>query len=107
MNATVLILVLVLVHGAVALLLFTYQKRLVVFYRFYLPSFLIAWIGYIAYEGVYIPRNCTGECNIRVDLLLIYPYLAFVSGCTIAYFILSRRASGGANQQPVKGEHES
>lgn len=99
MNATVVVLLLIMVHCAIAVLLFTFQKRLVMFYWFYLPSFLIAWIGYIAYEGVYIPRNCTGECNIRVDLLLIYPYLAFVSVCTIAYFVLSRRAGGGAKHQ--------
>jgi hypothetical protein len=102
MNATVLVLMLVVTHGAISVLLLTLQKRLVMFYWFYLPSFLIAWIGYIAYEGVYIPRNCTGECNIRVDLLLIYPYLAFVSICTIAYFVLSRRAQRRRESQVGK-----
>lgn len=52
----------------------------------YVPSLLVAWVGYIGYETIYIPRNCTGECNIRVDLLVIYPYLAFVTICAIAYF---------------------
>ena len=96
MNAAVLVLLLVMLHGVLSVLLFTFNKSVAIFYWFYLPSFLIAWIGYIAYEGVYIPRNCTGECNIRVDLLFIYPYLAFVSVCTIAYFVLSHRANGGA-----------
>ena len=98
MNATVLVLVLVMFHGALSVLLFTFKKSFAIFYWFHLPSFLIAWVGYIAYEGVYIPRNCTGECNIRVDLLLIYPYLAFVSACTIAYFALSHRARGAAKR---------
>ena len=65
---------------------FTMPKDSRVSWFFYLPSVLIAWAGYAAYEGIYIPRNCTGECNIRVDLLLIYPYLAFVTICAIAYF---------------------
>ncbi len=96
MNAAVLVLMVVMAHGSLLVLLFTFRKTVAIFYRFYLPSFLVAWIGYIVYEGVYIPRHCTGECNIRVDLLLIYPYLVFVSICTIAYFVLSHRASGGA-----------
>lgn len=90
---TILLLMLVTIHGALLLLLFTFRKRPAMFYRFYLPSLLFAWIGYLVYEGVYIPRSCTGECSIRVDLLLIFPYLAFVSVCALAYFVLSRRAS--------------
>ena len=94
MNATVLVLMLVMTQGVLSLVLFTLPKRMAVFYGFYLPSVLVAWIGYILYEGVYIPRNCTGECNIRVDLLFIYPFLAFVTICTIVYFVMTRRASG-------------
>ena len=98
MNATVLVLMVAMFHAVMSVLLFTYRKSLALFYWFFLPTFLMAWIGYFLYEGVYIPRHCTGECNIRVDLVLIYPYLAFVSICTIAYFVLSRRA-GGADRQ--------
>jgi hypothetical protein len=36
-----------------------------------------AWALYCAYEYLMYARIlCTGECNIRVDLLLIYPALA-------------------------------
>jgi hypothetical protein len=40
----------------------------------------IAWGGYAVYEWMMKLRIlCTGECNIRVDLLLIYPILAVIS----------------------------
>lgn len=42
-----------------------------------LPYFTAAlWFLYGIYEGLMYARIlCTGECNIRVDLLLIYPIL--------------------------------
>jgi hypothetical protein len=39
-----------------------------------------AWLAYSAYETAMRVRwLCTGECNIRVDLLLIYPLLLVIS----------------------------
>jgi hypothetical protein len=36
----------------------------------------IAWLAYVPYEyGMKLRLLCSGECNIRVDLLLIYPFL--------------------------------
>jgi hypothetical protein len=36
----------------------------------------IAWVVYAAYEYLMLKRVlCSGDCNIRVDLLLIYPLL--------------------------------
>ncbi len=36
----------------------------------------VAWVGYAAYEYLMLARVlCKGDCNIRVDLLLIYPLL--------------------------------
>ena len=36
----------------------------------------VAWAGYAGYEYLMLMRVlCTGECNIRVDLLLVYPLL--------------------------------
>jgi hypothetical protein len=36
----------------------------------------VAWLLYAAYEtGMQQRWLCSGECNIRVDLLLIYPAL--------------------------------
>ena len=40
----------------------------------------VAWLAYAGYETAMRLRwLCTGECNIRVDLLLIYPILLVVS----------------------------
>jgi hypothetical protein len=40
----------------------------------------IAWLSYAAYETAMARRIlCSGECDIRVDLLLIYPLLIAVS----------------------------
>jgi hypothetical protein len=40
----------------------------------------LAWGGYGVYELLMKARVlCSGECNIRVDLLLIYPLLLAVS----------------------------
>jgi hypothetical protein len=40
----------------------------------------IAWLAYSPYElGMKWRVLCSGECNIRVDLLLLYPILAFLS----------------------------
>lgn len=39
-----------------------------------------SWGVYAAYESLMLTRVlCSGECNIRVDLLLIYPFLLVVS----------------------------
>lgn len=49
------------------------------------------WAIYAAYElGIQARLLCSGECNIRVDLLLIYPALFLLS--LIALFLaLARR----------------
>ena len=40
----------------------------------------LAWVLYSLYEyGMHRRWLCSGECNIRVDLLLIYPLLAVLS----------------------------
>jgi len=44
----------------------------------------LAWCLYAVYE--YSMRRrwlCTGECNIRVDLLLLYPALVFLSAAAL------------------------
>ena len=92
MEAFILVVMLLMAHGAFMVLLLTYPKRARMAWWFYLPSVVIVWLAYMAYEFVYIPRNCTGECNIRVDLLVIYPYLAFVTVCAFAYFVKRRRS---------------
>jgi hypothetical protein len=40
----------------------------------------VAWLLYAAYEYLMYARVlCSGECNIRVDLLLLWPALLAVS----------------------------
>jgi hypothetical protein len=51
----------------------------------------IAWLAYVPYEyGMKFRLLCSGECNIRVDLLLIYILLAVVSLASLAVFALNR-----------------
>ena len=40
----------------------------------------LAWVLYLPYEyGMKWRILCSGECNIRVDLLILYPALAILS----------------------------
>lgn len=55
----------------------------------------LMWTAYLVYE--YLMRwriLCTGECNIRVDLLLIYPVLGVTSLVALLYG-LKRRSEPG------------
>ena len=48
--------------------------------RPFVVSVALAWIIYGVYEYAMRARIlCSGECNIRIDLLAIYPALAVVS----------------------------
>lgn len=52
------------------------------------------WLAYGLYESLMYARIlCTGECNIRVDLLLIYPILLLVAAAGIISG--SRRSRSG------------
>ena len=57
--------------GALAALLF-----FVLFFRTKQPVLILSaflWSVPIAYE-TWVIKTCTGECNIRVDLLVIFPF---------------------------------
>ena len=53
------------------------------FYRLKTVSALLTgllWLSYSIYELLmYLRILCTGECNIRIDLLVIYPLLILCS----------------------------
>ena len=50
-----------------------------------------SWFCYLPYEwGMKLRILCSGECNIRVDLLLIYPFLLLVSLAAIFAFLRER-----------------
>jgi len=49
------------------------------------------WFCYLPYElGMNLRILCSGECNIRVDLLLIYPLLMLASLAAIFNFLRNR-----------------
>mgnify|MGYP006908208913 FL=1 len=53
----------------------------------------LMWAAYGGYEYLMYARIlCSGECNIRVDLLLIYPVLL---GVSIASLVAALRGSRG------------
>ena len=56
------------------------------------------WLGYSAYESAMRLRwLCSGECNIRVDLLLIYPLLlglSVVALLALGHWRTARRRGG-------------
>ncbi len=54
----------------------------------------LAWLAYFPYEQAMKLRIlCTGECNIRVDLLLFYPLLGIVSVMAVAAYLKFLRQS--------------
>jgi hypothetical protein len=62
-----------IVAGAFALLWYFRRRRSAAFSA-------LLWAGYASYEYLMYARIlCSGECNIRVDLLVIYPLLLLVS----------------------------
>jgi hypothetical protein len=52
-----------------------------------------AWLLYAGYEAAMARRVlCSGECNIRVDLLLLYPLLAALSLAAAIGVLRTRRS---------------
>ena len=58
----------------------------------------ITWIIYSIYEYLMYTRVlCTGECNIRIDLLIIYPVLFLLLLATaVSYFRIRSNGHGKA-----------
>jgi len=49
----------------------------------------LSWLAYFHYElGMKLRILCSGECNIRVDLLLLYPVLLVLS--VISLMLIAR-----------------
>ena len=56
-----------------------------------------SWLLYAGYEtGMYLRWLCSGECNIRIDLLLIYPLLLAVTIVGGGSLLRSRHPAGSA-----------
>jgi hypothetical protein len=57
----------------------------------------LLWLGYAIYESLMKARVlCSGECNIRVDLLLISPTLWILTIIAVIQFFRRRRSDGAA-----------
>lgn len=59
------------------------------------------WALYVLYEfGMKFRLLCSGDCNIRVDLLLLYPILFVVSAVSLIVFLghLRRQAKRGSGE---------
>lgn len=51
----------------------------------------LAWTAYGGYEYLMFSRIlCTGECNIRIDLLFVYPMLFLTSLLAVVLAIRAR-----------------
>ena len=62
------------IPGAALLSLWVWSRRRLVL------AAAVAWLLYLPYEyGMKWRILCSGECNIRVDLLLLYPALVILS----------------------------
>ena len=50
------------------------------------------WLAYLVYEYAIKARLlCSGDCNIRIDLLLMYPVLIAASVASLIAFAISVR----------------
>ena len=57
----------------------------------------MAWLVYAVYElGMKARVLCSGECNIRVDLLLIYPAFAALAAAAIVAALRARPGDSAA-----------
>lgn len=55
----------------------------------------VLWLAYGVYESMmYMRILCSGECNIRIDLLLIHPLLLLLSLAAIVVAIWSPKRNG-------------
>jgi hypothetical protein len=64
----------------------------------------ILWAVYTLYEYLMHARVlCSGECNIRVDLLAIYPLLLVLSIIAIVSIIRGRRNTRAVKHEDTKG----
>ena len=69
------------------------------FYRRRTSSLVAAllWAGYTLYESLMKARIlCSGDCNIRVDLLLVIPLLWIAAIVAVVQFFRKKRANGAA-----------
>lgn len=80
---------LALVPAALFALLYRRARRTLV------AGVAVLWLGYAVYEYAMHRRwLCSGECNIRVDLLLLYPVLIVASAAALIVAVRAMRRPG-------------
>jgi len=96
MSVLMMLPLLVLVPIALGIWFYTMTRRGV-----HLASALL-WAAYGVYEILMQARIlCSGECNIRVDLLVIYPLLVFLLLASLVSIARSRQPSKPVNTDNV------
>ena len=67
------------VPGAVFVALFAVSRKLLVL------TAAAAWLAYLPYEyAMKLRLLCSGDCDIRLDLMVVYPVLLIVSVVGVA-----------------------
>ena len=67
------------VPGAVFIVLFAVSRKLLVL------TAAVTWLAYLPYEyGMKLRLLCSGDCDIRLDLMVVYPVLLIVSAVGVA-----------------------
>ena len=57
----------------------------------------LVWLAYFAYEyAMKLRILCSGECNIRIDLLVLYPALILISLASLVMFAVAVWRNGRA-----------
>ena len=57
----------------------------------------VVWFAYALYEaGMKARLLCSGECNIRIDLLLIYPLLWALTIAALIQLFFRKKSDGAA-----------
>jgi hypothetical protein len=80
---------LALIPAAVFLLLYRLAHRKLA------AAAALIWLLYAIYEYAMNRRwLCSGECNVRIDLLLLYPVLLLMSAAAVVSAVLRRRPPG-------------
>jgi hypothetical protein len=60
-------------------------------------AYALAWLLYALWESlIYLRIACRGDCNIRVDLLFMYPLLWLASIAGLAALSFGRQRRGPA-----------
>jgi len=73
------------VPGAVFVALFAVSRKCLVL------TAAVAWLAYLPYEyAMKLRLLCSGDCDIRLDLMVLYPALLIISVVGLAVFARAR-----------------